>query len=512
MDEAISNLRTFVASRDPKAFEAIVRQYLKIVYAAARRQVHDAQLAEDVTQAVFIVLSQKAGRVPLDRPLSGWLLKTTGYVAANSLRAERRRREHERRAISMTSESTSDRRDDPWEGIEPLLDRGLAQLGSSNRDLVLWRFFESKSIGEIARQLQISEEAASKRLGRAVENLRGYFRQHGVATTAGVLTTMLASRTSEAAPAHLAGMITGTAHASTSSATLAKGAVILMMTTKIKAAAAVAALLIIVVGGGGTILYRSVAHSSVGDQPPASSQAIDSAPAPEADSGAIESAPAPEPDPAEIFQAAKAECYPDVVMKYVLSDRLSKLAADLDPGGEPPNQELMALDHTGKLWMAYVFAIDHVGKEPIVMGTTTFPGRIGVITDQGTFAPVEKTPVTDKPRYPGYSNMSVTPDQSWTGKEKSMLALYEGDRSGNRLQLGNWPGRVCVQQLVFIASKNWRVATSSLRPAATDVVGDFTIYLWQEKVKTATSGFSVNITLRRQAVAAPATRASGSGQ
>jgi len=505
VDEAISNLRIFVANRDPKAFEAIVRQYLKIVYAAARRQVRDAQLAEDVTQAVFIVLSQKAGRVPVDRPLSGWLLKTTGYVAANSLRAERRRREHERRAISMTSESNSDRRDDPWEGIEPLLDRGLARLRSSDRDLVLWRFFESKSIGEIARQLEISEEAASKRLGRAVENLRQYFRRHGVATTAGVLTTILASRTSEAAPAHLAGAITGTAPASASAATLAKGAVILMMTTKIKAAAIAAMLLIVVVAGGGTILYLSAAQSSVGDQPPVSSHAIDSA-------------PAPVTDPGEIFEAAKVECYPDAVMKYLLSDRLSKLAASLDPSGTSPNRSLTTLDHNGRLWMAYVFGIDHVGQGPISMGGTTFSGKIGIITDQGKFAPVQKTRVKDNASFPNYFRMMVKPDQSWTGDEKTMLALFEGEivnRSGNKpyaMDLGNWPGHVCVQQLVFIGSKRWHLAWSSIPPAAADAVGDFTIYLWQEKVKTPTGGFSVKIKIKREEVGAPATQASGSGQ
>jgi len=441
----------------------------------------------------------------VDRPLSGWLLKTTGYVAANSLRAERRRRQHERRAISMTSESISDRQDDPWEGIEPLLDRGLARLGSSDRDLVLWRFFESKSIGEIARQLEISEEAASKRLGRAVENLREYFRRHGVATTAGVLTAVLASRTSEAAPAHLAGTIIGTAPASASAATLAKGAVLLMMTTKIKAAVA-AMILIVVVAGSGTILYRAVAQSSVSDQPPVSSHAIDSAPAPEADPGAI-------------FETARAECYPDAVMKYLLSDRLPKLAANLDPSGTSPNQSLMALDHNGRRWLAYFFEIDHVGKEPISMGETTFPGRIGIITDQGKFAPVEKTRVNDPlDRFSNYFRMTVNPDQSWTGNEKTMLALYEGEivnPSASKLYaigLNNSPGQVCVQQLVFIGSKNCRLASSSIPPTATDVVGDSTIYLWQEKMKTPTSDFSVRIKVRLEENGEPATRASGSGQ
>jgi len=206
-------------------------------------------------------------------------------------------------------------------------------------------------------------------------------------------------------------------------------------------------------------------------------------------------------------------------MKYLLSDRLPKLAANLDPSGTSPNQSLMALDHNGRRWLAYFFEIDHVGKEPISMGETTFPGRIGIITDQGKFAPVEKTRVNDPlDRFSNYFRMTVNPDQSWTGNEKTMLALYEGEivnPSASKLYaigLNNSPGQVCVQQLVFIGSKNCRLASSSIPPTATDVVGDSTIYLWQEKMKTPTSDFSVRIKVRLEENGEPATRASGSGQ
>jgi DNA-directed RNA polymerase specialized sigma24 family protein len=67
-----SLLQDFTQSRSNNAFRALVDRYINIVYAAARRQTGDAHTAEDVTQAVFILLAQKAPAISEDRPLSAW--------------------------------------------------------------------------------------------------------------------------------------------------------------------------------------------------------------------------------------------------------------------------------------------------------------------------------------------------------------------------------------------------------------------------------------------------------
>src|ERR1700722_15485471 len=83
-------LRAFVQRRDDSAFRQLVERYGSIVYSAARRQARDSESAEDITQAVFVLLIRKVAGI---RPemLPGWLIKTT-YLVARSPRQEQMRR------------------------------------------------------------------------------------------------------------------------------------------------------------------------------------------------------------------------------------------------------------------------------------------------------------------------------------------------------------------------------------------------------------------------------------
>src|SRR5204863_6221527 len=101
-----------------------------LVYSSALRQLRDVHAAEDVTQAVFIVLARKAAGLKRDVILSSWLLQTTSYAVKNARRAELRRRHHEQEAAQM--KSTLQEQDDKlWEQISPQIDRAIGALATS---------------------------------------------------------------------------------------------------------------------------------------------------------------------------------------------------------------------------------------------------------------------------------------------------------------------------------------------------------------------------------------------
>lgn len=250
--EELQLLREYAATGSQPAFAELSRRYVDLVYSSARRQLRgDAHEAEDVTQAVFLVLSRKAKSIPDNRPLSAWLIKVTSYCAANARRAKDRRTNYERRAADMAPITTAGESDADWESLSPLLDQGLSKLPATDRDALLLRFLEKKSLRQVGDALGISEEAAQKRVVRAIDKLRGYFHRKGVTTMSSAgLSTILAAKATELAPAKLAAAVASPAITGTSASVIAKGALLTMGTQKAIVGGAVALSLLLVAGGG----------------------------------------------------------------------------------------------------------------------------------------------------------------------------------------------------------------------------------------------------------------------
>src|SRR5215831_12240667 len=115
----------YAEAKSEAAFQTLVTRYVPLVYSAALRQVVEPAAAEDITQAVFMILARKAACLPRQIVLPAWLYQTTHYIAAKVLRSERRRRRREEEAVRMQSLDSSN----PWEKMAPLLDEAMAQLG-----------------------------------------------------------------------------------------------------------------------------------------------------------------------------------------------------------------------------------------------------------------------------------------------------------------------------------------------------------------------------------------------
>ena len=247
-------LAEFGRERSGKAFEEIVRRYTDLVYSAALRQTRNADEAEDVTQAVFVILSQKAAAISASTPLVGWLLTTTRCAAMNFRRAKFRRANHERKAAMTEKQIEQSQPSEAWKEIAPMLDAAMASLKSDQRDAVVLRYFQGQPFAAVATQMGISEDAAKKRVTRGVEKLRKFFERRGVAVPAAGLTGTIASHAVHAAPVHLA---TSCAVASKGSALLGAELLRMMMISKIKALA-MCVIGAVVVGGTTVITVRQI--------------------------------------------------------------------------------------------------------------------------------------------------------------------------------------------------------------------------------------------------------------
>jgi RNA polymerase sigma factor (sigma-70 family) len=279
MTDDMALLREYAQRNSEDAFAALVSRYINLVYSVALREVRDAQLAEEITQAVFIILARKAGSLGPKTILPGWLCRTVRYASANALTIQRRRqrREQEAHMQSLLNESESDAlsRRNPmeadWTQIAPLLDRAMAQLGEKDHDAIVLRFFDGRDLKTVGLALGMSEDAAKKRVSRAVEKLRKFFIKRGVASTTAIIAGVISANSVQAAPAMLAKSVTAVAMAkgaaaSGSTLTLIKGALKLLAWHNAKAAIITGAA--IVVATGTTPLLVEAVRSAHADVSP----------------------------------------------------------------------------------------------------------------------------------------------------------------------------------------------------------------------------------------------------
>jgi len=232
-------LRSYAEERSESAFAELVRRHLDFVYSAALRMVRDSHLAEDVVQGVFLALAKDASRLKNHPVLSGWLHLTTRNIASQTVRTEVRRREREQKAVAM-NEPNPTQSEASWNEIAPELDEVLGELDESDRDALLLRYFERQSAREMGLKLGISEDAAQKRVNRAVDRLRELFSKRNVTIGTASLLVILSANAVQAAPAGLAVAIPAAVH---TSAALTATKVIAMTTLQKTLIAATVAIL-----------------------------------------------------------------------------------------------------------------------------------------------------------------------------------------------------------------------------------------------------------------------------
>lgn len=207
-DTDLELLARYARHRAEDAFVELVRRHLDLVHSAALRQVRSPQLAEEVAQSSFLKLAQHARQLAPDTILSAWLYQVTRREAIDVVRREARRQLREQIATEMNAMNATAA---DWTHIEPLLDEAMHALDETDRAAVLLRYFENKSLREVGQALGASENAAQKRLTRAVEHLREFFAKRGVGVGASGLVVVISANAVQAAPVGLSVSISSAA-------------------------------------------------------------------------------------------------------------------------------------------------------------------------------------------------------------------------------------------------------------------------------------------------------------
>ena len=203
-------LRRYVQEGSDEAFTRLVELNVALVYSVAlRKGAGDVHFAKDISQIVFSDLARKASGFSPELVLAGWLYRHTCLKSAEALRSQHRRRVREQVAVTMNQLS-------PWEGdqmkeAEAALDEAMQGLDHSDRDALVLRFFRNESLRDIGETFGISEDAAQKRVARAMEKLRVLLGRKGVRCSSAALSAILTAHIASSVPSGLAATLSAAA-------------------------------------------------------------------------------------------------------------------------------------------------------------------------------------------------------------------------------------------------------------------------------------------------------------
>lgn len=289
-------LKAYSRDGSQPAFAALVERHLNLVYSVARRVTRSPQLAEDVAQAVFTDLARQAGTLGTAVPVVAWLHVVSRRKSVDTVRRESRRQLREEIAATLSDPTSMNPPNANWPEIEPLLDEAVESLPPADRTAILLRFFENKSLREVGAALGTSDDAAQKRVARALEQLRESLMRRGVAVTAAGLATNISANALLTAPAALGGSIL----AAVGAASVAVPAAVLTLVQKALIGTGVAAAVALAVHHG---LSQVPAHPVAATRPPPA-VALAAAPATPPPRPANSPAPRAMPGSAEDFRVA----------------------------------------------------------------------------------------------------------------------------------------------------------------------------------------------------------------
>ena len=203
-DDSISDqqlLREFALSQSQSAFRTLVERHQSMVFGTARRRMLSDAAAADVAQNVFLALARKAAWLSARTNVGGWLYKSTLMESARRQRDEMRRGSRERLySEEMNIRGTSDEDTDAPRAADlmPLLDDALSGLSDADREAIMLRFFRGLSLRETGAAMGTTEEAARKRVSRALEKLSSVFKRRGTAVSASLLAASLLPEAADA--------------------------------------------------------------------------------------------------------------------------------------------------------------------------------------------------------------------------------------------------------------------------------------------------------------------------
>ena len=156
-----------------ESFGALYERYHSSMVALAYSKLTDRELAEDAAQEVFAVACRDIGNLKSKERFAAWLAGICRNISRQMLRANKSR-------TVVPNNEFADVKHDDIESRREAIRRAVWSLRASERELIVMRYFDGFSQGQISEVLNISPQAVNGRLVRAKRKIAKYLKRNGL--------------------------------------------------------------------------------------------------------------------------------------------------------------------------------------------------------------------------------------------------------------------------------------------------------------------------------------------
>jgi len=190
----------FVQNHDEAAFQALMTRHGPMVLRVCRRILAHDQDAEDAFQAVFLLLSRKAGSLRDRGSVGPWLYGVASRLARKARTAARRRSVHEARAVPRGQPAA----DPSLAETQAVLEEEMGLLPEKYRAVLVLCYVQGLTRDRAAEHLGLSLAGIKKRLERGRELLQNRLKRRGFTLSALLFGMLMAGEGLAAVPHILA--------------------------------------------------------------------------------------------------------------------------------------------------------------------------------------------------------------------------------------------------------------------------------------------------------------------
>ena len=189
-------LERFARAQDQDAFSILVKRYAGLVMGVCRRVLPQAQDAEDIFQAVFLVLARRAGSVRWNESIGGWIYEVSRRLALKARAGALRRSTRETGGLHLMNHAHP--KEETSTELCSALDEELSRLPEKLRTPLALVYLDGRAREQVALQLGYSERTLKRRLAQAKRLLRSRLEKRGLTLSGALLAVGLSSQAGDA--------------------------------------------------------------------------------------------------------------------------------------------------------------------------------------------------------------------------------------------------------------------------------------------------------------------------